>query len=276
MNEPKPWLREIAERLSAIHEASGVTGKDLAERLGWAASKVTRIRKGITEPTRDEVAAWAQETGAAATIEDLLAILAAVPRHRMTFRERMTEGQAPVQRNHNDLTRDSTVVRYFDMAWLCGFLQTREYARWTFEEMRDLHTPPDDIENAIELRLGRKQYLHDTAKRFELLMDEAVLLRSVVPAAVMVPQLQVISWWLTAPTVSVGILPLRGSNRRMPQNSFQMYDDLVIVEGFGREDDDGDPVLHERVFRDMWTHAAVGPDAQPLIEAAIEIWSKEA
>jgi transcriptional regulator with XRE-family HTH domain len=275
MNEPKEWLAKpggIAERLRDLHDATGLTGKQLAEQLGWAESKVSRVRKGVVAPSEADLDAWAQATGAEDAVPALRELLAEAMKHRRRdFSQRMARGQADVQRDYNRLVEESQIIRYFDTAWIVGFLQTRDYARRVFEEMCDLHGPKDDVDEAIAVRLARQALLADKSRRFDLLMDESVLLRTVFGADVMVPQLHFLLTWLDSPTARVGILPLRAAHRRTPQNSFQMYDDLVIVESFDGEVE-REPALYERVFDDMWAVAAVGPDARPLIRAAIEAW----
>lgn len=274
MNEPKEWLAKpggIAKRLEAIHEASGITGKELAERLGWAPSKVTRIRRGVTEPTPDDVVRWARETGAAGQVDELLAILGEVPAARYEFRERMAEGQAAVQQVHTDLLAESTLIRYFDTAWIPGLLQTREYARRVFEEFREINGPKDDIEQAVATRMQRQAYLYDPGKKFEVLIHEPALHQGTIGRDIMVPQLHVLLTWLNASNVQLAVLPLRGRNRRTPVIGFQMYDEFALAEDWASEIE-RPADLFARMFQDMWSGAAVGEDARPLIEKAIADW----
>lgn len=276
--QPKRWLTKpggIAERLRALHDATGMSGKQLAEQLGWAPSKVSRIRKGINTPTVADIAAWAKATDATAAVDELNTVLAdALTHRRLDFGQRMSDGQAAVQRDYNALVEESEVIKYFETAWIPGFLQTRDYARRVFEEMVDLHGPKDDIDRSVAVRMKRQALLGDKGRRFELLVDEPVLYRTAVSAEIMVPQLYFLLTWLNTPDVYVGILPLRGSYQRIPQNSFQMYDDLVVVESFDGETE-GKADLYERVFNDLWAAALVGVDAREPIKSAIKAWSQD-
>lgn len=275
MNEPKEWLARIAERLKALHDASDIPGKELAEMLGCAPSKVTRVRKGITEPEPEFVRAWAQATGRADLTSELLAVLNEAGTSRQEFRARMAAGQAPVQQIHTDLVEQAEVIRYFDMTWIPGLVQTREYARRVFEEIHDLHGTVDDIEDAVAVRMKRQQLLYDRSKRFEILVEEPALTRTNIDADIMVPQLHHLLTWLNASNVQLAVLPLRGKNRRTPQASFQMYDDLVIVEDFAGERERPTSTF-SRAFGEMWAAAAAGKAARPLIQRAIEVWSTSA
>lgn len=271
MNEPKPWLTSpggIAERLNALLEQTGLSGREFAARLRWDTSKVSRIRRGIIAPKPDDVDAWARAAGGEDAIPDLLAVLAAARVHRADyFRDRMARGQAEVQRDYTQLTAESAFIAYFEVALIPGFLQTREYMRHVFAEMVKLHGPRDDVDEAIAERMRRQQYLHDLAKRFELLICEPALHWRFMPAGVMRTQLAYLTTWLDVPNVRLGILPLRASLPLMPQNKFEVYDDLVVVEDFAGEVE-REPDVYRRVLAEMWEVAAEHDEARLLIEAA--------
>lgn len=276
MNEPKEWLHDLAERLRELHDASGQSGKDLAEALGWPESKVSRVRRGVTSPSADDLAAWVAATGAADAADELNELLLDSRRRRTDFAQRMARGQAEVQRDYNRFVEESPIVRHFETVWVPGLLQTREYARAVFSEMLDLHDLDiNDVDETVLTRMRRQQYLHDPDKRFEFLLAEPVLYWDCFTAEVMVPQLNFLLTWLDAPNVRFGILPMRGGNRRVPQNSFQMYGDHVIVEVFDGEIDRDRPELYVRVMDEMWEAAAEGKAARPVILKAIETWERD-
>lgn len=267
MNEPKPWLTTpggIAERIDRLIEASDISGKALAERLGWAASKVSRIRNGITEPTPDDVARLAREVGAEEQVDQLLAVLQEVPAAKDEFRA----GVAAVQKVHNDLLAESSHIRYFDTVWIPGLLQTREYAHRVFEEIYEINGPRDTIEAAVAGRMKRQSHLYEAGKTFEILVWEPALAQGTIAPEILVPQLHVLLTWLNAPNVQFAVLPLRGRNHRTPVIGFQMYDEMAIAEDWiGEWERPADK--YAQLFKDMWSGAAVGEDARPFIEKAI-------
>jgi transcriptional regulator with XRE-family HTH domain len=277
VNEPKPWLAGpggIAERLRELQHASQLSGRDLADRLGWLPSKVSRVRNGIVAPSDADVTAWARVTGDEAQIDDLIALVAEARTHRGDyFRDRMAAGQAPVQIDYNRLVQESQVIRHFETAWIPGLLQTRDYARRVFEEMVRLHGAGDDIDAALTERLKRQQYLHDQEKRFEFLVAEPALHWGSMPAATMRTQLGVLLTWLDAPNLRLGVLPMRAALPWTPQNAFQVYDELVIVEDFAGEVE-REPDIYLRVLADLWASAAEGDQVRELVEASIERWAR--
>jgi hypothetical protein len=116
--------------------------------------------------------------------------------------------------------------------------------------------------------------LYDQSRQFEFLITEPVLLVDWVPARVMIPQLHFLATWLDAPNVRIGILPMRAGNVRPWQNSFQMYDELVIVEMFDGESDRSRPELYARVMDEMWARARTGDDARTMLESAAKSWEQ--
>lgn len=274
MNEPKPWLNQeggIAKRVDALIEASGVSGKALAGRLGWAPSKVSRVRNGITEPTREDVEQLAREVGAGGQVNELLDLLAEIPASKDQFRGRLAE----VQKVHNDLVAKSRHIRYFDTVWIPGLLQTREYAHRALSEVWDISDREDDLQVAIADRMKRQAYLHEADKTFEILVWEPALTTGTIPDEVIVPQLHVLLTWLSATNVQFAVLPLRGKNRRTPAIGFQMYDDMTMAEDLlGEWERPGD--RYDQIFKDMWANAAVGESARPFIEKAISQCQRQA
>ncbi len=279
MNKPKDWLTQpggIAERLRALHDATAMNNKELAARLGWAESKVSRLRNGVTGPSLEDLAAWAGATNAEDALPELEELRTQALRgRREDFAHQMRQGQAGVQRSFNELAAESRVIRNFQMVWVPSFMQTRAYARLVIEDNQWLHGEGNDIEEAVTARMERRAYLNDPGRRFEFLLDETVLLRNAFPADVMVPQLNFLLDWIDAPNVKLGILPLRGTNRLTPRAPFQMYDDLVIEEGWA-EEYEPKPDMYLRVFNRLFESAAVGDDARALIYQAIGLWGAPA
>lgn len=273
MNEPKPWLADLAARLRALHDATAMNNKELAERLGWAPSKVSRIRNAIVTPSPADVEAWAQATGAEQVATELAEMRTAAVVHERTFKDTMAHGQAEVQAIHNELVEQSQVIRYFDTIWIPGLVQTRDYARAAFTEMLALHHPIDDIDKAVATRMKRQHMLFDQSKRFEILLAEPALLWNWVPARVMIPQLHFLATWLDAPNVRLGVLPMRAHVRRVPQHGFQMYDDMVVVETFdgeGQREDATD--LYVEVMNEMWESALEGDEARAFLTTTAKTW----
>src|SRR6185437_14379074 len=61
----REWLNRpggLAERLQRMRKAAGLTGDQLAVRLGWTRAKVPKIENGRQMPTEADIKAWAEAT----------------------------------------------------------------------------------------------------------------------------------------------------------------------------------------------------------------------
>lgn len=152
-----------------------------------------------------------------------------------------------------------------------GVLQIPQYARRVLTEMVDLRgVAIDDIDAAVAVRMRRQQSLYDTTKRFEFLRAEPVLRWGLCPPSVMVAQLDRLATVVGMPNVRIGAIPLGVEIPTSPQNSFQLYDDLAVVETFVGETTHGrrDSRAYARVMDRLWDEAAVGDHARRLIQRA--------
>ena len=277
MRPIEDWLTQpdgLAARLRALRTQAGLSSKDLATTLGWQPSKASRLENGKQMPSEDDLRAWATGVGADQAVADqLVAQLGEAHAVHLDWKRRFRRGQAAVQRNYSDLLRDARVIRHFETAYIPGPLQTPEYARRVLAEMVDLHgSDANDIDGAVTERLARQRYLYEPGRRFEFLISEAVLRYLLVPADVMRGQLDRLQSVIGMPNIWFGILPFGVELPTAPQNSFQLYDDLAIVETFvGETTHTGDEAdAYKRAHESLSKHAATGEAARRLILASIE------
>lgn len=276
MNPVEEWLTQpggLAGRLREVRAAAFPSGKALAEAAGWQPSKVSRLENGRQVPSQEDIDTWVRLCGADATIaQELTVLLKGVESARHDFRRRMRRGQAAVQASYNQLVAESTVIRHFETVYVPGLIQTADYARRILAEMVGLHTLNiDDVDAAVATRQQRQQFLYDRSKQFEFLLAEPVLRWLLCPADVMRGQLDRLQTVIGMPNVRFGILPMGVKLDTAPQNSFQMYDDLAIVETFvgettHREDE---AESYARAMELLWAEAAEAEDARALILKAV-------
>ncbi|WP_319460483.1 DUF5753 domain-containing protein [Micromonospora sp. RTP1Z1] len=165
--------------------------------------------------------------------QDLLRMLGEVQAVHRGWRRRMRQSQSAVQDSYNQLVAESRLIRHFETVYVPGLLQTADYARRVLTEMVELHNLDiADVDAAVTTRMQRQQLLYDTSKRFEFLLAEPVLRWLLCPPDVMRGQLDRLQTVVGAPNIRFGILPLGVPLATTPQNSFQLYDDVAIVETF--------------------------------------------
>jgi transcriptional regulator with XRE-family HTH domain len=259
----------LAERMRRMRERAGLSGKALAAAAGWQPSKVSRLENARQRPTVTDVEAWSRACGAdQTTTQGLLALLDDVESFHRDWKQRMRLGQAPVQADYNQLVAKATLIRHFETVYIPGLLQTPEYARRALGEMVDLHgLAVADVDDAIAARLRRQQLLYDEHKSFEFLLAESVLHWLLCPPQAMAAQLDRLQTVVGLPNIRFGIIPFGVQLPVTPQNAFQLYDDIAIVETFIGETvhRGADAGAYAQAMDRLWAQAITGDDARHLI-----------
>lgn len=265
------WLAKpdgLAQRIREAREANGMLAKDVGEVLKWDASKVSRTETGKRTPTKADILAWAAATKLAeGKTAELLAMLEELHSLQRSFRERMRHGRTPLQLEYAKLYADTTRFRIFQVAWIPGILQVPDYARQIFIDLDELSDAPRDLDAAVQARMSRQQSLYDTGKSFEIIVLESALRLLLADPPVMRMQLDRLLSVIGLPNVRFGIVPIGVRLSTAPQNSFVMYDDMAVVEGFHGETrhfaDEAD--LYAKVMDRLWADAVEGDDARRMI-----------
>lgn len=269
------WLAKphgLAQRLREAREADGLQAKDLGTVLRWDPAKVSRTESGKRTPTADDIRAWGKATHLGETkTDELLAMLEEFHSLRSSFRERARYGRVPLQAEYSKLYADTAYFRIFQTAAVPGILQVPEYARQVLTDAGSLlDSPRDDVDAAVAERMRRQQALYDMGKRFEVILLESVLELLLCDPPVMRLQLDRLYSATGLPNVRVGIIPLRVRLSTAPQNSFVLYDDMVVVETFIGETRhfSEEAAQYAKVMEMLWSEAVEGDEARALITAA--------
>lgn len=208
---PNVRRRQLAAELRRLRERAGFLGEEAAGRLGWSASKISRLERGQTglkepdllllldlyqvdQPHREELMALARES------------------HR-TGRLRVAGARFPAEHaGFLSVEAEAESVWDWEPQVVPGLLQTEDYAREVMLGWRSMFTvPPSEVESRVEVRRLRQQVLRrDPPLQLSVVMDESVLLRKLGEASVMRAQLEHIVEVSRLPHVKVRILPLDG------------------------------------------------------------------
>ena len=269
----------LGARFRQLRKEAGLTGKQLAERLGWSQPKVSRIERGQRTPSEEDLQAFAQVVGATAEITDeLLTRVRTVHSVHAAWRRQLAGGAAVGQQDILELEASVRLVRAFEPAVIPGMLETDDYARKLFDDVVALYGIPNDAEEAVRIRLRRRQLIHDPARRFEFIIGEAALRSQVCPPAVMRAQLDLVRALSNLETVEVSILPTDVKLPFLPLHGFWIFDDeLVSVETVHTRVEARDPsevALYLRVFGQLKAAAHDGEEARALLTRVIEDWRR--
>ncbi|MEV5677093.1 helix-turn-helix transcriptional regulator [Streptomyces sp. NPDC052179] len=249
-----------------------VTGRDLAARLGWPQSKVSKIETGRQTVTPGDLTAWAEATGHPAVVGELQARLEGLESHTRSWRRQLRAGHKPVQDALTVEYERSTVLRAWENMMVVGLLQTPDYARAVFTRYAELHRSPRDIEDAVRARMRRQDMLYQPGRQFNIIMWEAALHAVVCPPAVLAAQLDRLVGIIGLDNVALGIVPFGVQVSVPPGPGFWAYDDrLVIVEDWHAElwlDDPESLSVYRRVWDALDGSAVYGATAHRLISRA--------
>ncbi|MFD9720011.1 helix-turn-helix domain-containing protein [Streptomyces sp. NPDC059076] len=251
---------------------AGLTGRELAARLGWTQSKVSKLENGRQTASADDLRAWAEATGHPEAADELAGRLGGLESHVRSWRRQLRAGHRPVQDTLTVEYERSTVLRSWQGAMVVGMLQTADYARHVFSRYSDLHQSVRDTDDAVRARMRRQEMLYQPGRTFKILMWEGALHARVCPPPVLAAQLDRLTGIVGLDTVSLGIVPFGTTLPLPPSGAFWMYDDrLVIVEDWHAELwlDDLDTIgLYGRVWDLMDQAAVYGAPVHRLIARA--------
>lgn len=269
------WLTQsegLATRLRLLRIKADLSGKALADITGWQPSKISRLENGRQIPKAEDVKKWAEACGADERVtQELVELLGEVHARPFDWRRRTRRGLTVIQNHYRELTEKSLLIRSFQIVYMPGVLQVSEYAEAVLREFHSLvEVEDDDIADAVVERMQRQQLLYDSTRRFEFLITEPVLRFLICPPTVMHAQLDRLQTVIDMPNVRFGIIPLGTRLATTPQNSFQIYDDLVIVDSFvGETLYEGDQATaYSAVMDRLWKDGVEGSDARQLIISA--------
>jgi transcriptional regulator with XRE-family HTH domain len=220
-------------RLRELRRDAQLTGKQLAERNSWHPSKVSKIEGGKQTPVEADLRAWARSCGQPQMAPELITSLRTLESHYVEHRRLFSTGMSAQQRAFSELEEETTLVRNFENVFVPGLLQTPEYARYRLAEGVEYDGAPDDLDEAVGVRMQREQVLYRSGKRFHFVITEAVLRYRLCPAEVMLGQLDRLVTLSTMPTIRFGVIPFEAKLPLAPVHGFWLMDErVVVVENF--------------------------------------------
>jgi transcriptional regulator with XRE-family HTH domain len=205
-----------------LRDRAHLTGDEVATRLGWSPSKVSRyelargglkpieVRRlldlyGVEEPRRGELLALARQASNKGWWDE--------------YADGFTEEYIALI----GMEAEASAEWGWHLDVVPGLLQTEPYIRATVDQMSALEpTPPSKIDRSVAVRLRRQQLLYrDPPLEYSVVLDESVLRRQVGDALVMRGQLAHLVEAAALPNVALRVIPLAGANP-IVMNSFDM------------------------------------------------------
>ncbi|MFJ9746188.1 helix-turn-helix domain-containing protein [Streptomyces chartreusis] len=249
-----------------------LTGQQLAQRLGWPGSKVSKLENGKQTATPEDLRAWADATEQPGVYPELASRLAGFESHIRSWRRALANGFKPLHEGLSAEIDRTSDIWVWEESVIAGLLQTPEYARHVIQRYAELLDGPGDIEAAVRSRVQRQEWLYRSGRRLHVLMWEAALRSLICPPSVLASQLDRLNGMIGMDTVELGVIPFTASVKIVPANGFWVLDDrLVVAEDWHAElwlDDADNIALYKKVWKTLSESAAYGADAHNLINSA--------
>lgn len=268
--------RRLATELRLLRDVNGITGRELARRIGISQSKVSRIEAGAALPSIAEVTAWTRAVGAPAETEALLERLTDAARTEVETWHDALEGRSHLQDNVRELEATAVRTRGSEPTMVPGLLQTPDYIQRTLTMFQQLMPQIDVPSGAVE-RVNRQRVLYEEDKEFEFLITEGALRWRPGPPRILLAQLDRIAAMSTKDNVEIGIIPLlRAEATTAMLIPFTIFDrggnapgSLVRVEtphaGLTVRAPD-DVAMYESMWASQRRMARFGDDARALLD----------
>jgi transcriptional regulator with XRE-family HTH domain len=269
VTSPEERRLALGDQLRLLRDSAGFTGKQLAERLGWPASKISRIERARQTVADADISAICSALDVdAERITELRNELRAVRIEEARWNQQLRVGHRALQ---EQVGKDESAARRISMFALTivpGLVQTAEYARHVFASLAEMHDTARDTDAAVGARMQRQQVLYVDDKTIELLLTSFAFTNPIAPPAVMRAQIDRLIAVQGLPSLRLGIIPPGVALPAAVAHTFRIVDDLVSIELINTEvstREPGDVELYTNYLAKLWDLAAEGDAARALL-----------
>ncbi|MFF0680747.1 helix-turn-helix domain-containing protein [Streptomyces tendae] len=265
----------LGKRLREIRKDSGLTARDLAARAGWHESKCSRIENGRTPPSDDDLRVYTLYCAAADQTADLIATARNIDGAYVEWRRMERSGLRRAQESVMPLWERTRHFRAYSSWLIPGPFQTPAYIRALLMSIRDRRALPDDLEEAVGIRVDKQRVLYEGGRRFAVVLEESTLRHRIGGPETMAGQLGHLLSLAALPNVSLGVVPLSTDRTALwPVEDFWVFDDsqvnVELVSAFLTITQPHEVGMYARTFAALADSAVYGAPARTLITSAID------
>ncbi|WP_405937493.1 helix-turn-helix domain-containing protein [Streptomyces sp. NBC_00726] len=274
----KEALRELGRRLREVRLGAGLQSAELARRVGWSASKCSRIESGMrTSTTPDDVAKYLGGCGAEDRFDEICGFLREAQERFREWSDVERLGLNSAQQSIAPLWESTRQFRAYSSWVIPGPLQTREYSRIILDSLRERRGLLDDVDLAATRREHVQKYLSDRSKSFDLIVEESVLRRGFGDPQASINQLLHLLEVMQTRKVQFGIIPARRDvydrSTVWPAEDFWIFDDsrvkLELVSSTVDLTTRYDLKQYGKVFTLLQAQATYGTQAAEIVKAVL-------
>lgn len=202
MSDESPHRARLRQELLRARDRAGLSGRQMAERLGVSQGTLWRIEQGRQPISIPRVAVWLEASGVGADQRERILYLAELAHGETRPWRELLDVEGHLQEASQEREQTATLVRNFQPTIVPGLLQTPEYARHVLGAG---HTR--DVEAAVAARLERQHALQESETRFEFLVGERTLRATMGSAATLADQREHLLGTMKLESVTLGIVP---------------------------------------------------------------------
>lgn len=222
-NQPTVAGRDLGAELRALREQRKLTTRGVAQKLGWAPSKISKIETGKQGTRPEDVASMLAVYGITGKDRDYLVSKAGkVDKPGLWEKTVLDGGLSRETSTLMRLERKAVSIQSAEPVLVPGLLQSPDYTRALMKACR---VPDSDIELRIATRMSRQAILSSTqGPTFHTVVDEGVLRRMLLPPKLMARQLRHLVETAERPNVTIQVLPFSLGGHSALDGSFTLLD----------------------------------------------------
>lgn len=265
--------RRLGIELRRLRESADLTIEDVARRLGYSVSKVSRVETGQVTATPQDVRDMLGLYGITGEQREALVQVAREAREKGWWQAYSDTPVVPLV----GLEAAAATIRIYEVLVVPGVFQTEGYAQAVIRTMRpDL--PPGQLSRWVELRMarGRSLFNRPDPPAVTAVVDEGVLRRPVGGRDVMRGQLRQLAAMAAHPAVTLHVLPFSAGEHAAMSGPFTLFGfadpvdrDVIYLEHTTSDlylEDAGEVRRYARAF-DRLRRLALSPeDSVDLVE----------
>ncbi|MET8157908.1 helix-turn-helix transcriptional regulator [Sphaerisporangium sp. NPDC005289] len=222
MGSPTVRRRRLASELRQLRERAQLTLEQVAERLGWSITKVSRVetcKVGVTPKDVERLLGLYEVTSSKR--EEIVGLARDAQKKGWWH----AYGDLPTEyATYIGLEAEAASVRCFASEIIPGLLQTEDYARAVIRAAL-ITSPPGEIERRVQVRMARQRLLSEVPPlRLWTIIDEAALRRAVGGPDVIRDQMRRLLDVADVPTIAVQVLPFGAGAHAATCGAFELLE----------------------------------------------------
>jgi Domain of unknown function (DUF5753)/Helix-turn-helix domain len=227
----------LGANLRRLRETRGISREDAGWQIRASESKISRMELGRVSFKERDVADLLNFYGLPDGSERDRLLALARDANQPGWWHHYSDVLPSWFQSYVGLESAASLIRNYEVQFIPGLLQTRDYAR-AVVKLGHLRATPEEIERRVDLRMTRQQMLHrDDPPQFWAVVDEGALHRPVGGPKVMRAQIEALIEATSLPNIRIQVVPFRIGGHSAHGGSFSILrfaepdlPDVIYVE----------------------------------------------